>query len=222
MALVERENHSGGATHNLLAFDRAVEAGVEAVIAIIAHHEVFALRHDERSEIARCGRGGITPDGVRLAGELFAGEDAAFALRGWNVTQQFLGDGLVCDGRAVEDELIVAEFDGVAGQADDAFDETRAVVRREEHHDVTPLRVAPFGEVPCRERHFEIVGEFVHKDAVAFENGRAHRTARHIVPIRERGADGEEDQRQNQQRADFFAPKLAGTSAKWDWGRRLG
>ena len=59
---------------------------------------------------------------MRLTGEFFAGEDTALTFGGGNVTQQFLGDGLVCDGRAVEDELIVAEFNGVAGQADDAFD----------------------------------------------------------------------------------------------------
>jgi hypothetical protein len=36
IALVERENHAGGATHDLLAFHRAPEAGIETVIAVVA------------------------------------------------------------------------------------------------------------------------------------------------------------------------------------------
>ena len=65
--------------------------------------------------------------------------------------------------------------------------------------------------MPGGERHLEVVCQFVDEDAVADKNRRLHGTGRHIIPVGERGADGEEYQRQDEQGTDFLPPPMAGT-----------
>ena len=85
-------------------------------------------------------------DGVRTGGRKFFGREnaaGAFGLR--KLCGQLRICGRVFDGLAVDDELFVTQFDGVAGQADDPFDQPRAVLRRMEYHNVAALWIAPFG-----------------------------------------------------------------------------
>ena len=48
---IERKNHTWDAADDFPARDWADKAGVSAVIAGIAQHEVLVRRHDERAEI---------------------------------------------------------------------------------------------------------------------------------------------------------------------------
>jgi len=84
---------------------------------------------------------------------------------------------------SIEDKNFVAEFELVAGQPDNPFNETLAVIRRIEHHNISALRVAPLDDMPGGKRDFEIVSELIHIDAVALQNGGFHGTCGHIVPI---------------------------------------
>src|SRR5439155_16646356 len=90
------------------------------------------------------------------------------------------------DGVVVDEELIVDHRNAVAGNGDDAFDETYSIDRREEHDDVAALRVIPFPELDRGEGNFEVIGELVDDDAIAFLNGRLHRAGRHIIPVGQR------------------------------------
>lgn len=61
-------------------------------------------------------------------------------------------------------------------------------------------------QVPGGERHLEPIRQLVHKNSIPFENRRFHRAGRHVVPIRNRRAEGREDQDEDQDRPDLASP----------------
>jgi hypothetical protein len=56
------------------------------------------------------------------------------------------------------------------------------------------------------EGHLEAVGEFVHEDAVAGEDGGMHGAAGDVVPVGDGGAEGGEDEDENEDGPDLAAP----------------
>ena len=122
--------------------------------------------------------------------------------------------GWYSTGWPLSTRRVVAQFNRVARQAHHSLHQPRAVARREEDHDVAPLRVAPLGEVAGRERHFQIVSQLVDEHAVAFEDGRLHRAGGHVAPIGQRGADREDDQPDDEPPTDFLAPPVARAGAE--------
>ena len=210
MAFVEGEDDVGGAADDLTPVDGAKITGVEAVVAVVAHHEVLAGGNGHGAEGALGGDALQGHDGVGVAGELFGGEKGVVMLGAGEAAGNFRGGGGIIHGLAVDEKVVVAQFHGVAGQADDAFDEAGAVLGRIKDRDVAALGVGPLGEVEGGEGDFEVVGEFVHEDAVADEDGGFHGTGGDVVPIREGGADGEEDDSEDEEGTDFLGPPAAG------------
>ena len=133
----------------------------------------------------------------------------AGAIGGRDITQQFLGNRAVLNGFAIENQCILPKLDRITRFAHDALDETLAIMRRIEDHDVSAPGIVPFGNVPGCKRHFEIISQLVDVNAVAFNDGWLHRARRDVVPIRKRRTDGEQYQRQDQERTDFFDPPMA-------------
>jgi len=50
--VVEAEDDTGGAAEDAAALDGAVITGIEAVVTVIAHHEVVAIGHEDWTEVA--------------------------------------------------------------------------------------------------------------------------------------------------------------------------
>src|SRR5580704_3304770 len=53
ICVIEGNHHSGGAAHDTITRDAAVESRVVAVIAVVAHHEILAIRNSNGAEVAR-------------------------------------------------------------------------------------------------------------------------------------------------------------------------
>src|SRR5437899_9155484 len=138
------------------------------------------FRNAERTKIPHGPGRRPGGDGVALTGQLFGGEDVTGTLDRRYVAQKFLRYRLVLDRLSVENERVMPKLESVAGQADHALDQTLAVMRQIKDDNVTALRIAPLSNVPGGEGHFKIVGQLVHIDAVAFQNGGFHGTTGHV------------------------------------------
>src|SRR5206468_3121923 len=75
-----------------------------------------------------------------------------------------------------------------------------------EDGDLTGLGAGPHREVEGGERYLEAVGELVHEDAVAGEDGGVHGTAGDVVPVGDGGAEGGEDEDEDEDGPDLAAP----------------
>src|SRR5579871_5443768 len=94
-----------------------------------------------------------------------------------------VADRCVRCGLAIDNQMIVLQFDAVAGHGYNTLHETNPVRRRWEHDDVATLRIGPFREIPRRKGDFQIVRELVYENAVANQDCRHHRPAWHVIPI---------------------------------------
>ena len=108
----------------------------------------------------------------------------------------------------------MAKFDGVAGHADDAFDQALAIVRGIKHDDFAAFRVVPLGDLEGCDGDCQIICGFVYINAVPLKTRWFHRPGGHIVPISERRADREKNQRQDDQGADLFFPEFLGAGTE--------
>src|SRR2546426_3108675 len=149
-------HHGSGAAHDLFAIDRTPITGIETIVTIIPHHEIMPLRDLNRPEVSQRPNSRPGGDSVRLTRKLFGGEQMTFAIIRAHVAQEFIRNRPVPNRLPVEDKDFVSQFDLVAGQADNTFDQALAVKRRIEHHYVPAPRVAPLDDMPGCKRDFEI------------------------------------------------------------------
>ena len=102
---------------------------------------------------------------------------------------------LVGDNLSVDGQDFVAVFDGIARQSDDALDVVHfrldGVV---EHDDVAALDLSGRNQDVVDNRGSDAVGEFVHKDEVAFNQARAHGAGWDLEWFGDEGAQDEDDE----------------------------
>ena len=105
--------------------------------------------------------------------------------------------GVSFDDAAVDFEHFVFVFDGIARQADGAFDVVDGGFERiVEHHHVAALHFARINQNVVDNRRADAVGEFVDEDKVAFYQPRAHGAGRDLERLGHEGAqheNGEDD-----------------------------
>jgi len=85
--------------------------------------------------------------------------------------------------------VLAADFDTVARQCGDALDQAGAVFRREEGDDVAALRFAEVADGDVGQRHFQVVGDAVDEDHVAFQQVGMHGGGRYRIPVGDGGAE---------------------------------
>src|SRR5260370_1188126 len=92
---------------------------------------------------------------------------------------------------AVDPDGAVAEIDGVAREADDAFDVVRLIggERRLEDDDLLALGIAPQGHVPIGEGHARIVPDAAHDEVIADEQCVLHRAGTNDARLPDRAVD---------------------------------
>src|SRR4029450_12878191 len=83
MVVVPVDGHRdrGGLAHDALARDEAEEGRVEAVVAVVAHHEMRAGRPRHGSERGDAGPLEVAEHGVAMAADLFRRRHDASPLR---------------------------------------------------------------------------------------------------------------------------------------------
>ena len=131
---------------------------------------------------------------MSTARKLLGGKEVAGLIGRFEIAEKRRIERLILGRLAVQQENVIAQFDGVALQTDDTLDQTFAIVRGVKDDHITAMRIVPLCQVPGGERDFEIVSELVDEDAVAFDNGGLHGAGGNIVPIGERRADGEHNE----------------------------
>jgi len=109
---------------------------------------------------------------------------------------------------AISKENVAAHLEGIARAADDPFDKACSIFWRKEDHDLSIGGLPPLGEAHEGERHFEVVGEFVNRDEVAFEDGGFHGAARNPVPISDGRFDWGDDRESGKERSQPFVPDV--------------
>ena len=102
---------------------------------------------------------------------------------------------LVGGDLSVDGQDFVAIFDGIARQSDDALDVVHfrldGVV---EHDDVAALDLSGRNQHIVDNRGSDAVGEFVHKDEVAFNQAGAHGAGRDLERFGDKGTQDEDDE----------------------------
>ncbi|CAE7262685.1 mscS [Symbiodinium necroappetens] len=156
---------------------------------VVAHDDDVPLRHGE------LGERGVACDRGRDGDRVRRGADGLVEVEQVEVAADLLDvfGGLPGrrerDGGAVEDEAVVDHRDGVARDGDHALDEARPVLGRGARDDLARRRRVPAGDPRVREGHAQAVGELVHRDAVADEDGGLHGSGGDVVPVRDGAAD---------------------------------
>src|SRR5260370_34232473 len=152
---IQRHVNHDGSPDDVAARNAATEATVIGIATIVAHGEITIVGNAIGKFDVRVTRG-------RGAGRgRFAGANGVFF-------NEFL---------AVDPDGAVAEIDGVAREADDAFDVVRLIggERRLEEYGLLWLWRAPQGHVPIGEGHSRIVPDAAHDEVIADEQCVLHR-----------------------------------------------
>src|SRR6266481_5113911 len=137
-----------GAAHDGFAVDKAPVTAVGAVVAIIAHGEIFSGRDDEFVTLD-------VVEGIVAGGRVM--DHVGFI-----------------QGFAVDEDLLVHNLQTIAGKADDALHEVRMIlVRIFEDDDIAALEVAVWKKVfvPVAAAAKD---EFVDEQMIAYEEGLFH------------------------------------------------
>src|SRR5690606_33745108 len=124
-----------GAADQQIARHAADVAGILAVIAVVAHHEVLPGGDDNRAEV---------PPGIGHGQELHAATAVVECLGGTCCINMAIRaarfanspDPGVFSGLLVDEEAVVTQFDDITGEGDQALDQARAIFRRTEGYDV--------------------------------------------------------------------------------------
>jgi len=182
-----------------------------AVVPVIAHHEKLARRHGLGAVVAMV-QYEVTGDKLVLLNQMHVCAEGFrlvidFVQIQRCMTHQLWIGRAILKGLSIDDQMIVHDLNRVAADCDAAFDQPRAVIGGEENHYIAPLRICPgMADSPKGERHFEIIRQLVHEDAVAVEDGRNHRAGRHVVPIGDGRTHRKQDDNHDHQRTNT-APK---------------
>src|SRR5260221_1541827 len=179
---VDRPVDKERAAHDGFAVDEAPVAAVGAVVAIIAHGEIFSGRDDEF-----------------VALNVFANFVSPFDLHGWNkklitgrrkgVVQRIVAGGGVVDGGgvvqhfAVDEDLLIDNLQVISRQANDALHEMRMILIGIFENDY----IAAF-EIAVRKKLFVPVAaapedKFVDQEMIADEKRFLHRRRRNLESL---------------------------------------
>ena len=162
-----------GAAHDGFAVDKAPVTAVGAVVAIIAHGEIFSGRDDEFVTLD------VFADFVSPL-DLHGRDEKLVAGRRKRVVEGIVAGGRVMDDVgfveqfAIDENLLVNNFQTIAGEANDAFHEMRMIlIRKFEDDDVAALQVAVWKKlfVPVAAAAKD---EFVDEEMIAYEEGLFH------------------------------------------------
>src|SRR5258705_4695813 len=162
-----------GAAHDGFAVDKPPVAAVGAVVAIIAHSEIFSGRDDEFVTVD------VLADFVSPL-DLHGRDEKLVAGRRKRVVEGIVAGGRVMDhvgfiqGFAVDEDLLVHNLQTIAGKADDALHEVRMIlVRIFEDDDVAALEIAVWKKlfVPVAAAAKD---EFVDEEMIPYEEGLFH------------------------------------------------
>src|SRR5215210_1449559 len=174
-----------GAPLDQVGGQRPPEPRVVGVVAVVAHAEVVAGRHGERTVVVPHHEAWIA-EGV---GVLVHGVARIF------------------DRLAVDVELRVDDLDRVAAHGDAALDEVeRRVLRRAEDDDVAALDTAERQQAPLRPGGPGAVDEPVDEEVVADQEGVLHGAARDVEGLDDEGVGEQQEHRGDDQRLEVFAP----------------
>ncbi len=175
-SLSYRPVHDEGLAFHVGSREEAPIAAVLGVVAIIAHHEEVAGRNRHRAvRHLHVARRELV--GVRRAGRLE------------EVHVRFV------EHRAVDVDALVAQLEGLAGQADDALDEVALrVLGVLEDHDLSAPHVGDGQQGPLERGGRRREHELVHQQVIADEQVVLHRSRRDL--------EGLHDPRAHEQRQD--------------------
>src|SRR3569832_2768295 len=166
-----------GLAHQIALGHKAPGTAVVAVVAVVAHGEVTALRHLPCTRVQ-------TAEIVRVYHQLVLhGADRLHLQpRRQRDTGAHLGIRpyiLLRHGGAVYEDGLVEVLAAVAGQNHDALEVIgRRVLRVTEHHHVAALRLAAVDELEVHDGQAYAVREFVHQDEIARPQRRDHGAGR--------------------------------------------
>src|SRR5262249_55719716 len=151
---------------NVAARDEAEDARVQAVVAVVAHHEEVFLGDVHQPEETRSLLAGGDHYRMRFLLNLFAGKAMLRALARVDLVDDFPVERAVVCPTAVHPQLIVDELNRVAWNADDAFDQARAIGGGAKDDDLAARGRAPADEAPADRRDLQGVGEVFDARAV--------------------------------------------------------
>src|SRR5256884_9147602 len=197
-AQVPIEPDPGRPADQVLLGHIAPAAPVVAVVAIVAHHQIMPRRHvaDKRSHAAASG-GVLVPADVAAHAATVARRQHRLTIEGHRTeyglvlmaAQTLLGARqvlitavavpLLLDAEvhrlAVDGDAVVAHFDVIARQTDQALDEVgRRVHGPAEYHHVAAPRLADVDDLAIDHRQAQPVGVLVDDDEVAVEERWHH------------------------------------------------
>src|SRR5690606_13913365 len=179
----------------------AVVSAVLAVVAVVAHHEVAVVRYDWR--IAR----------IRYFGRARAERQIQYrVVEVAEALGQHLGAGralfvLIRSGRSrdkqilVDPDSIVPYGKPIARQTYDSLDPCLAGrPRRAENDHDSAFGLADVQTFDVEEGQPHAVAKLVHENEIADLEGRDHRAGRNAIGLRDRCAEGEDQQQHGEQR----------------------
>ena len=195
-----------GAADEARVINEAPVAAVLGVVAVVAHHEVLAfgdLADEARVRVRALGD--LLQNGLRRNPGRTAAVDGDHVLDarkvllalverdvGVRVDEVDVAGLLLLDAVDVDD--LVAVFDRVARNADDALDVVDRLVHRVlEDHDVAALRAAERNDLPVGDGEPDAVLVLVDEDEVAHVQRREHRARRNAERLEEEAAHEEDD-----------------------------
>src|SRR5437660_1164258 len=157
---VERHVNHHGRADDVFARNATPEAGVERVLAVIAHREITARRHREWKYF------------------FFAGERAFVRTRrGRNGAAGCVG---FLEAFAVDPDGAFVNINNIAGKSDDALNVVRliGIEGRLEDDDLLAFRIAPQRNVNVGKRNSGVVANAAHDEVIADEQRLLHGTGR--------------------------------------------
>ena len=197
---VQRENHGAGAANDLCAGNEAVNSAIGAVISIVAQHEVLILRHDGGAVASTGATDEMAgqPGLVGLARQILENDEGVITPR----------QDMIVGGRAVDHQPVILHIDGIAGNADNAFDQAFIGLLGVDNHDISAPGIGNFRQRDFREGDFDVVGKLVDPDLVAIKQRGLHGSTGDGTQVSDCTLE-EDDTGQEQEELSVLLPKHA-------------
>src|SRR5579863_9205317 len=96
-----------------MTLDTTIITGIVTIVAIIAHHEILAVGDGNRPESPGSGKRGCGHYRMPAAGQSFDPKSMPRRVQGGEFVVECLGHRFVFDPPAVEDQLIIRQFDAI-------------------------------------------------------------------------------------------------------------
>src|SRR5579871_1662691 len=182
---VERHIDHDGSADDVLPRHATPEAGIERILAVVAHCEITILRN-------------LVWKDFFLAGE------GSFVGTGWRRKRWTSGVRLL-EALAVDPDGAIAHIDKVTRQANDALDVIRliGIEGRLEDDDLLALGIAPKRNVNVSEWNTGIVADAAHDEVIADEQRVLHGARRNHTRLADGAIDEKKDEANPKPRDDF-------------------